>query len=632
MQPRVRSPRSRRPGPTIASSSGRAPGAPGASPSGSSPVATTRSFGVFTLRSSSSSSSTTVRFTPRSESSPRGDARLEVGEHRLRVDAGQWPRLRDCRGAEEVAQCIGRDERAVDRQHEARLVRRRAEARDDPEHRRSLVDVVVEDRKRQLERIAAFPTASTSSQTSRRGRPRRARRASHRETARAPSASRTAPRRLRRAGRRSLLHDPPRLRVDGDATVAHPAAERHAAIRASSTASDDGAPTATSTGHPATAAFWTSSNESRPLTHSTWDGEREQLASRNAQPTTLSIALWRPTSSRTHTSVSSRRRRARSRAAHRSPRTRAVRRAAAPGSHGDHVARNLERALDPRRAHLDRLDRALPAHPARGRRVEVAAKRSGIEAARLDLDRVRREIVGNPRRDRLEPLRHAEPERELLVVARRPHRDGDRLSADADLERLLDGDEVVLSRALREPQRVDPARRVRRRLATCDQRTRGERRGAPRVDVRSASYGADREHRDRPVRPAVAVTSRTLARYTLSLSGNDCWTASWARTGLSRTPPPSKRLPAGHVVVCVFGLMLFEETSSRRARARSGQPDPQARPAPSGPRDPPAPRAAGRRRSRRAAERAVLHLCGGHGGVLQLRRADAVLRQGRTVA
>ena len=70
---------------------------------------------------------------------------------------------------------------------------------------------------------------------------------------------------------------------------------------ASSTASDDGAPTATRIGQPATDAFCTSSKDSRPLT------QRSRLSSgsspsRNAQPTTLSIALWRPTSSRTHSS------------------------------------------------------------------------------------------------------------------------------------------------------------------------------------------------------------------------------------------------------------------------------------------------------------------------------------------
>ena len=101
-----------------------------------------------------------------------------------------------------------------------------------------------------------------------------------------------------------------------------------------------------------------------------------------------------------------------------------------------------------------------------------------IEAARLDLDRVRREIVRSARRDRLEPFRHAEPERELLVVPRRPHRDGDRLAADADLERLLDGDEVGLALAAREPQGLDRGRavggRLRFPLHAAQRRRRGE--------------------------------------------------------------------------------------------------------------------------------------------------------------
>ena len=55
--------------------------------------------------------------------------------------------------------------------------------------------------------------------------------------------------------------------------------------------------------------------------------------------------------------------------------------------------------------------------------------------------------------ERLEPLADREAERELLVVPRRPHRHRDRLAADrissagsldADLERLLDRDQVVL--------------------------------------------------------------------------------------------------------------------------------------------------------------------------------------------
>ena len=61
-----------------------------------------------------------------------------------------------------------------------------------------------------------------------------------------------------------------------------------------------GADTAASTGMPAIHAFWVSSKLARPETSSTWpvSGSRR---SRAAQPTTLSTALCRPTSSRTTT-------------------------------------------------------------------------------------------------------------------------------------------------------------------------------------------------------------------------------------------------------------------------------------------------------------------------------------------
>ena len=64
-----------------------------------------------------------------------------------------------------------------------------------------------------------------------------------------------------------------------------------------------------------------------------------------------------------------------------------------------------------------------------------------------DLDGVDREVLGQARRARAvdEPLAVEEPERQLLVVAGRAHRDRERRAVDADLERLLDGDEVVLA-------------------------------------------------------------------------------------------------------------------------------------------------------------------------------------------
>ena len=75
--------------------------------------------------------------------------------------------------------------------------------------------------------------------------------------------------------------------------------------------------------------------------------------------------------------------------------------------------------------------------------------RSGSKPRRIDLDRVGREIVGEARCGRLETFRHAESERELLVVPRRSHRDRDGLAADPDLERLLDRDEIAVGLAAR---------------------------------------------------------------------------------------------------------------------------------------------------------------------------------------
>ena len=67
-----------------------------------------------------------------------------------------------------------------------------------------------------------------------------------------------------------------------------------------------------------------------------------------------------------------------------------------------------------------------------------------IGVGSLELDRVRGEIVRDAGRDRAQPLGDREPERELLVVPGRPHRHRDRLAADPELERLLDGDDVPL--------------------------------------------------------------------------------------------------------------------------------------------------------------------------------------------
>src|SRR5205807_6307936 len=66
--------------------------------------------------------------------------------------------------------------------------------------------------------------------------------------------------------------------------------------RASSTARLDGAPTATRPARAARLAFWTSSNDARPLTHASTPGSGNRPR-RSIAPIALSIALCRPTSS-----------------------------------------------------------------------------------------------------------------------------------------------------------------------------------------------------------------------------------------------------------------------------------------------------------------------------------------------
>ena len=157
---------------------------------------------------------------------------------------------------------------------------------------------------------------------------------------------------------------------------------------------------------------------------------------------TLSIALWRPTSSRTISSSPS----GVNRPVACSPPVRAK-----PGwrSRSGRSASSARAIVGPsgrsRRVDRDLLQRALAAHAARGRRVEGAG-------ARVARQRPRRPRRCWPRSRRSGPPRCAagdqalaveEAERELLVVAGRAHRDRERRAVDADLQRLLDGDLVA---------------------------------------------------------------------------------------------------------------------------------------------------------------------------------------------
>jgi hypothetical protein len=129
---------------------------------------------------------------------------------------------------------------------------------------------------------------------------------------------------------------------------------------------------------------------------------------------------------------------------------------------GDDVDRDAQVALDPRRLDRDRLERALAADAAGGRRVEVPPEGLGVEVLGGRLDGVRGQVRRERRLHGAEALGEEEPERELLVVPGGPHGHRDRLTVDADLERLLDGHLVPLRPAAGEPQDVSAGRGVRR--------------------------------------------------------------------------------------------------------------------------------------------------------------------------
>src|SRR5262245_36514951 len=86
----------------------------------------------------------------------------------------------------------------------------------------------------------------------------------------------------------------------------------------------------------------------------------------------------------------------------------------------------------------------------------------------------------------MQPLREAEAERQLLVVPRCPHRHRDRLAVDPDLERLLDGEQVLLGSTPGETDDVDLCGAVRRDRHPPNQRSRRSRSNARFSSARPA--------------------------------------------------------------------------------------------------------------------------------------------------
>ena len=163
---------------------------------------------------------------------------------------------------------------------------------------------------------------------------------------------------------------------------------------ASETASEVGAPTPTRIGAPATAAFWTSSNDSRPLTHSTWpcSGRRPSssarpidLVHRVVAPDVLAHVQQLAVGREEPGGVQ----------------------AAGAGEAG--LAQALgqvgeQRALDRQagRAAPARGPRPPPARPSRTRRTTTSCRRTARDGSRasgpVDLDGVDREVLGRARR------------------------------------------------------------------------------------------------------------------------------------------------------------------------------------------------------------------------------------------
>ncbi len=195
---------------------------------------------------------------------------------------------------------------------------------------------------------------------------------------------------------------------------------------------------------------------------------------------TLSIALWRPTSSRTQQQLAGGREQpGRVQAAG------ALEAGLAQplGQVGEQRARDRRAGRQRRRVDRDLLQRALAAHPARGRRVE-GPRATGRAAA---APRPRRCWRRSPRSARPRAARRSAPRRSRNPSASSSSWPGVRIvtasarAVDADLQRLLDRDLVALAVVL------DGAQHERRRSRRCRERGRHRRLLADRPHV-------DRDH------------------------------------------------------------------------------------------------------------------------------------------
>ena len=262
-------------------------------------VATTRSVGVFTLTRSRSSRSTTFSIDPAQRELADGDTPLELREHRLRVHARQ--RAGRCDARASMSSRSSRDVtsgQSTGRTTDTSWVAAR-NAGDDAVDRRPLLRAVVHDGNGRSSPSAALPTAMHLRARLLGAFGRRARRSvsprnrasafgePNRSEAPPTSSTPVAARRSATARcRRSRGHRAPSRRPSCRGRRELDRERRRRADRDQDRAAGHGRLLHELEREPAADAQ---------------DASRErQPPSRNAQPTTLSIALWRPTSSRRH--------------------------------------------------------------------------------------------------------------------------------------------------------------------------------------------------------------------------------------------------------------------------------------------------------------------------------------------